>query len=277
MSLSRSLAISNGGITSEPAAKSLQPEIALDNWRQWSGELRTRPVILGPLSGGRSNRSFLLDSDGSKMVLRLNGANLFLPGANRNSETGIWQAASEQGIAPHLLHVDEQAGFLVSTYISNSLLPKPLLNENFVDQAFGLLKRCHQLDVDAPGIDYLSHIEHYWQVIERKNHLHNPALSEQREPMLKTLEALLNSNAPTGLCHHDPVAANFVGNPEKLYLIDWEYAAQGLLVMDYAALATEWNINDATTQKQTGIKPELLTNAKALYGYLCSLWEEATT
>ena len=258
-------------------SKSLQPESALDGWRQWSGELRTRPVILEALTGGRSNRSFLLDSDGRRMVLRLNGANSLLPGANRSSETGIWQAASEQGIAPPLLHVDEQAGFLVSTYICNSLPPEPLLNENFVELAIELLNRCHQLDVDVPDIDYASHIEQYWQKIESKNHPGNPALAEQREPMRITLEALLNSTASTGLCHHDPVVANFVGTPEKLYLIDWEYAARGLLVMDYAALATEWDIDDATIQKQTGIKPELLSNAKALYGYLCSLWEEAAT
>jgi thiamine kinase-like enzyme len=252
----------------------LQAETALNSWEQWRCELNTRPAIVGPLSGGRSNRSFLLDSDGNRMVLRLNGADSFLPGASRNSEFGIWQAASKQGIAPPLLHLDEAAGYLVSSYIESS--PIPQHNHAYIDQAFGLLKRCHQLDVDAPGIDYAGHIEQYWQVLENKSRLLNPALNEQRGPMRLLLQEIINSNTPTGLCHHDPVTENFVGHPDRLYLIDWEYAAHGLPVMDYAAMAVEWGINDATLLAQTGIKPELLAMAKALYGYLCALWEEAT-
>jgi thiamine kinase-like enzyme len=260
-----------------PAGKSLQLERAINCWEQWGNRLSTRPVLVRPLEGGLSNRSYLLDSAGRQMVLRLNNGNTMLPGLNRHSESQIWQAASAQEIAPPLLHLDEHAGYLVSTYINNDLSAQTQHDKRYVELAFELLNRCHQLDVDVSDIEYASHIEQYWQKIESKNHPSNSALTEQREPMRKTLEALLDSNAPTGLCHHDPVVANFVGNPKKLYLIDWEYAARGLLVMDYAALAAEWEIDDATIQKQTGIKPELLSNAKALYGYLCSLWEEATT
>ena len=254
----------------------MQPETTLNSWREWSGQLRTRPVILKTMSGGRSNRSFLLDSDGLKMVLRINGPEKALPNSNRSSENNIWQAASEKGIAPALLHVDEQNRFLVSAYINNSLPRQPPVNRAYVDQAFGLLKRCHQLDVKAPTIDYAGHIEHYWQIIENNGDLLNPVLKQQREPMQLMLEELINSGTKTALCHHDPVVANFVGNPDRLYLVDWEYAAHGLLIMDYAAFSVEWGIEDATIIEQTGIDAELLSKAKTLYRYLCALWKEAT-
>lgn len=250
----------------------MQPETALHNWHEWSGELRSRPVILKPLSGGRSNRSFLLDSDGSKMVLRLNGPDTLLPGTNRSSEINIWQAASKQGIAPPLLHFDEGNGFLVSTYIDNSLPQQPPLGEIFVDQAFSLLKRCHRLDADASTIDYVGHIEQYWQIIENRNQSLNPVLIEQREPMQKVLNELVTSGTPTGRCHHDPVIANFVGNSNRLYLIDWEYAAHGLLIMDYAALSVEWEIDNAVVIERTGVELELLIMAKTFYKYMCVLW-----
>ena len=250
----------------------MQPETALNSWQQWSAELRTRPVIVQPLSGGLSNRSFLLDSEGTRMVLRLNGTTSLIPYANRNHETDIWQAASKQGIAPPLLYVDKDAKYLVSAYIENHLPPQPQLDKTFIDQAFKLLKRCHQLNIEAPSIDYASHIEQYWKIIESKDHQANPALNNQREPMRAALDALINSDTPTGLCHHDPVVANFVGSPDRLYLIDWEYAAHGLLVMDYAALAIEWGIDDITVLANTKIKPESLSTAKALYKYLCELW-----
>lgn len=254
----------------------MQPETAINSWRLWDGELRSEPVILGPLSGGLSNHSFLLDSDGHKMVLRLNGTDSLLPSTNRSSESGIWQAASDVGIAPPLLHVDDQNRFLISTYIDNSLPSRPPFDETSINQALGLLKRCHQLQVEASKIDYIRHIEQYWQRIENKAHTPNPSLNKQREPMKKLLEELMTSGTPTGLCHHDPVAANFVGNADHLYLIDWEYAAHGLPIMDYAALSFEWQIDDKKLLAQTNFEPELLSMAKSLYKYLCTLWEEVT-
>jgi thiamine kinase-like enzyme len=255
----------------------LQPDNALENWRQWSGNLDSRPVLAGALNGGRSNQSFLLDSNIGKLVLRINGTGSLLPGANRNDEINIWKAAAKQGFAPPLVFVDPEYRYLVSTYINNRLPPQPQLNTAVIDQAFNLLESCHQLDVKASSINYSSHIEHYWQIIEAKNQPINLDLSNQRKPIQQTLNSLLNSNTPTGICHHDPVKANFVGTPDRLYLIDWEYAANGLQIMDYAALATEWQIDDATILSRTGFNQTSLTQAKALYEYLCTLWEEATT
>jgi len=256
------------------ASTRMQAKTALNSWPQWDIPLRGKPVILKPLSGGRSNRSFLLESNAGKLVLRVNGPDSLLPGATRSYESQIWQAASEQGIAPPLVHVNDQQGFLVSAYIDNNLQPDPRLNGAFVDQAFDLLSRCHKLKINAPAISYAGHIEHYWNILEVKNSLSRPSLFEQKDHMESVLESLINSGTSTGLCHHDPVGSNFVGSPKKLYLIDWEYAARGLLVMDYAALGIEWGIDDDTVVAQTGIERELLVMAKILYGYICDLWEE---
>ena len=234
-------------------------------------------MLSGELNGGLSNQSFLLQSDIGKLVLRINGKGSFLPGANRSDEINIWNAAAKQDIAPPLIYVDSENQYLVSKYTNNKLPSKPQLNTAVVDQAFSLLESCHQLDVKASSIDYSSHIEHYWQIIEAKNQPINPDLIKQRKPIQQILDSLLNSSTPTGICHHDPVTANFVGTPDRLYLIDWEYAANGLQIMDYAALATEWQIDDATILARTDFNPESLTKAKALYQYLCALWEEATT
>jgi len=254
----------------------LQPEEALDGWRQWDAGLRARPEVLGSLSGGRSNHSYLLDSSIGKLVLRINGADVFLPGADRGYEAGIWRAASQRGIAPPLVFADGAARYLVSVFIESALPPNPRADTAVRDQAFGLLESCHQMNVEAPLIDYASHIDHYWQVVEAGNRPPNPALSRQREPMQSLLASLVSSASPTGLCHHDPVIENFVGTAGLLYLTDWEYAAAGLQVMDYAALAVEWRIDDETVLARTGFDPDQLEMAKSLYRYMCSLWEAAT-
>lgn len=210
------------------------------------------------------------------MVLRMNGSESTLPNSSRNNEVRIWRAASDEGIAPPLLHVDEMNQFLVSSYIKNDLPVKPQNDIRLVNQALELLKQCHQLNVSTQKIDYSRHIEYYWEIIEAKEGPISPALIKQREPMRRLLEKLDNSNHPTGICHHDPVKENFVGSLDRLYLIDWEYAAYGLPVMDYAALSVEWGIEDSVVVEQTGIDPDSLSLGKALYRYLCQLWEAIT-
>ncbi len=249
-------------------------DAVLDSWRTWDSRLDKRPIVLRTLGGGRSNRSFLLDSNIGKLVLRLNAMDDLLPAANRNCESQIWQAASEEEIAPPLLHVDKKTGFLVSVYINNKLPEQAPLNDGYIKQAFELLSHCHQLQViSAPLINYANHIEQYWDVINRNRAPVQPKLIEQREAMQLVLEHLINSEKETVLCHHDPVIANFVGSPDKLYLIDWEYAALGLRVMDYAAFATEWKLDDELVMAQSGIEPQQLMMAKTLYSYICDLWE----
>jgi len=255
----------------------LQPEDALDAWRQWDARLAARPAILGNLCGGRSNRSLLLDSDIGRLVLRVNGSASFLPGADRGSEAVIWQTASQRGIAPALIFVDGCNRYLVSTYIESRLPASPGSDARIVDRALGLLASCHQLNVSAPLIDYAGHVEHYWQLIEAGTRSPDPALARQRAPMQSLLDSLIKGGTPTGLCHHDPVIENFVGNTGRLYLIDWEYAATGLQIMDYAAFATEWRIDDGTILARTRLDPEAFDMAKTLYRYMCALWKLATT
>lgn len=255
----------------------MQPEHALDEWRQWGPGLLSRPEILGRLGGGRSNHSFLLASPAGKLVLRINGGDACLPGADRGNEVQIWRAASERGIAPPLLYADAGNRYLVSHYIESDLPADPRADTAIREQAFNLLASCHQMAVNAPVIDYASHIERYWQVIEAGKQPPSPALSKRRLPMQSLLESLIASETPTGLCHHDPVIENFVGNPQRLYLIDWEYAATGMQIMDYAALATEWQMDDRFVLASTGLDRQQLDMAKALYNYMCALWEEAIT
>ena len=254
----------------------MRPETAIASWQQWHGDLPVKPEIVGQLDGGRSNRNYLLKSGNQKLVLRLNGSNTLLPGSNRGSETNIWRAASAAGLAPPLLYTDEQQGILISRYIEDNLPSQPAANKLIIDQAFTLLRRCHQLQVDAHSLDLAEHIQQYWQFIEAKGGPADQRLLKQRIPMQDLLDSSHFKDAETGLCHHDPIMANFVGSPDRLYLIDWEYAANGLLVMDYAALAVEWSIDEELVIAWSGVDPELLTKAKKLYTYLCNLWKQAT-
>jgi thiamine kinase-like enzyme len=253
-----------------------EPIAFLDGWRDWDTPPRARPAIVRKLGGGRSNRSFLLEASGERMALRVNAAEQVLPGTGRGQETRVWRAASEAGIAPPLVHADPDGRFLVSTYIESDLPDRPQDDPALAAQALELLRRTHQLDVSVPAIDYAAHIEAYWQQIESRRLPVDPGLRAQRAPMRQTLAALLDNQAELVPCHHDPVVENFVGAAERLYLLDWEYAARGLVMMDYAALSVEWGIGLELLAERTDFEPASVSQAKSLYRYLCTLWSAVT-
>jgi len=245
---------------------------AIDSWRRWDAGLRTRPRIVKALAGGRSNRNYLLDAGDRALVLRLDAARALLPGGARHAEATAWRAASDAGIAPPLRFVDTGAGFLVSEYIPSDLPTRPEDDPVLSADALRLLQRCHRMQADLPAIDYRAHVENYWRMITSAA-VPAESLAAQRREMQGVLETLLCSDLPWGICHHDPVVANFVGSGQDLYLVDWEYAARGLQLLDYAALAVEWGLDVDTAATRAGAEPRLLAMAQGFYRYLCGLWE----
>lgn len=249
----------------------MNPESAIANWQNWQIKPSCKPEIIGTLGGGLSNQSYLLEARNCRYVLRINATGHALPGIDRQREATIWRAASQAGIAPLLLHADQQ--FLVSDFIEgHGVLAKSSPSEEELSQVIGLLEKCHTLEVDVAHLDYESHVQHYWDLIEINNAQVDVSLSLQRQAMQTTLHNLLSSQTESALCHHDPVKGNFVGSAQQLFLIDWEYAAKGMAVMDYAALATEWGLEDQFIIDRTRIQSKELKLAKTLYRYLCQLW-----
>lgn len=255
---------------------------ALAQWQQWQIELPCKPEIVKTLGSGLSNRSYLLQAGETWMVLRLNNNHPHLPGIDRERESTIWQSAFEAGVAPALLHANPT--YLVSAFVPDETFSpgetgktwsrQDLTKADLAEEVFRLMKACHAIDVDVPEIDYSQHIQSYWAAIDsRQGENAGNELSIQRDAMQDVLATLCDLNQTTVLCHHDPVMANFVGSPERLYLIDWEYAARGLAVMDYAALAIEWGFSDAFICSHTQVRLDSLVMAKKLYRYMCQLWE----
>jgi thiamine kinase-like enzyme len=245
----------------------------LDTWRTWACGLKSQPVLVKALTGGQTNRSYLLDADGRKMVMRLNAPGQ-VPGIDRTREAQIWRAAYGAGLAPELLHFDPEAGFQITEYIEGAALDRSQMDGVWTDRVFDLLTATHGLEIDAPMLDYSLYIEEYWRLIESAPILHNLPLQRQRQP-LQTLVAEFIASAPaTGLCHHDPVMSNVIRDGDRLYLLDWEYATRGFIAMDYAVLSVDWDIADSVIIERTGIDPAVLDRAKPLYRYICDLWQE---
>lgn len=252
----------------------LKPDVALGSWRRWACDLQAQPVIVRELTAGRTNRTFLLDADGYKVVMRINAPANALPGVDRARETVVWQAVHKAGLAPPILYIDEKNRFLVSEYIDGQSFDGPDVDESLIDRLVSLLATTHNIEIDLPTFDYAEHIDRYWQLIDTRRALNDTVLLTERRQM-QELVSEISAAVDIGVCHHDPVRSNFIFCADQLYLLDWEYAARGFIAMDYAALAVEWKLGDAEILDRVSLEPVVLEKAKTLYLYLCRLWAEA--
>ncbi len=236
----------------------------LDHWRDFALPFANRPRLLKSLDIGTTNRSYLINGDGDRWVLRLNRPSASELGIDRQREKRILRAASGVRLAPEVLCCNLEHGYLVTKFIDGERWSAGDLSGRQIKQLFALLAQLTTVSPDVSAIDYRVHVDTL--------HAHVKSQADLTPSAIFADIDTLYANCAPGLCHHDPSPQNVIADDGKLTLLDWEYAALGLPIMDYAALAVEWSIEPALVVANTHHTAALLASATNVYRYYCSLW-----
>lgn len=183
-----------------------------------------------PLGGGRSNRSWLVETEDRKLVLRLDGPQARALGLDRHTELAILERASDQGISPEVVYADAAAGILVYEYLPGRCWTRADLESDANLEALAaLFRRVHALPRSSVRFDAAGAAARYAELIRGDAALSRVAL--------RCREIVESIPAPTGIvcCHNDVVAANVVATP-ALRLLDWEYACDNEPLFDLASV-----------------------------------------
>ena len=232
----------------------------LADWRAIGLPVRGAPRLLAPLPGGRTNRSYLIEADAARFVLRLDGATAAL-GLCRDHECSFHAAAAAHGLAPPLVFADASRGVMVTTFVEGEHLAPASLDDERLGALLDVLHAVHQLDIAVPATDY--------RALDARYRGDDAAASPGD---WQAHLALLEAAARRGPCHHDPVPANVVFGAGGPVLLDWEYAGNGFPLLDLAVLACDWQVPRAHLAARTGSAPRLLDAACEVYAQLCRGW-----
>jgi aminoglycoside phosphotransferase (APT) family kinase protein len=202
--------------------------------RRWAPGVRTQPSFRRVLPGGYSNTTVLLANDSERWVLRIAKHSSGCKSA-RQAEAAIQQAAASAGLAPHLCYHDPERGVMIMQYLDG----RPD-NPCKLSRLAQLLREVHALPLIGEPVYAPDLLRHYYSLLPSAHRLR--ALLQHHSRDLERASAALEACSGTApvLCHNDLLSANRLVCDERLFALDWEYAAPGDPFFELAVCASQW-------------------------------------
>lgn len=246
------------------------------DWPRWSA---ASPTVVKPLTGGLTNRSFLIEADSELLVLRRNSAISEALDLNREAEAAALRHADQAGLCAPVIYCDPNHQYLVTRYIQGQ--SRRVTEAESLKQLAQLLRRIHALPAIDAHLDVEDKIANYWRSIDEHADFYQElrALDQKLRRHIAIAQAL---NDGICLCHNDLLMANLItAGDGKLYAIDWEYAAMGDPFYELAVIVEEYGLEKLQQQlllseyldrPTTQTDWQRLDHWRVIYGYLSLLW-----
>jgi thiamine kinase-like enzyme len=219
-----------------------------------------------PLGGGITNHNFKVSLHGEQFVLRIGGRETALLGIDREVERAATENAAALGLGPELVRFVD--GCLVTRFVDG------VTGRAAPREVGPMLRRLH----DGPAIpgrfDSFRVVEEYAR-LARQRGVEPPPEHERASATARRI-AQLRCEAPLRPCHNDLLAANFVHDGERPWLVDWEYAGMGDPYFDLANYAVNNGLDEAGEQELLdgygGGDPRALTLMRLMSEFREAMW-----
>ena len=193
-------------------------------------DLAGRELEFSPLSGGITNRNFLVTAAGARdrYVLRLAGNDTHLLGISREVEHAATVAAAGVGVGPEVVAFVRPEGYLVTKFIvggpvSDDAVHRPETIRRVADS----IRRFHD-GPPIPGLFMPFRIVEAYRALAMARGVAIPGAYELAMSIARRIElAFLASPVELRPCHNDLLNANFIDDGERIRIVDWEYAGLG--------------------------------------------------
>ena len=192
-----------------------------------------------PLAGGITNQNFKVDDVGRRCVVRV-GDDILVHGVVRANELAASRAASLAGLSPGVVHAEP--GILVLDFIEGrTFTPEDVRNPANLERLVDMVRRCHR---DIPqylrgpaAMFWVFHVvRDYAHTLRESGSRHAPLLPDLLARAAR-LEAVVGP-VDVVFGHNDLLAANFIDDGRRLWLVDWEYAGFNSPLFDLGGLAS---------------------------------------
>ena len=196
-----------------------------------------------PLEGGITNLNFLVSDSGSKSVVRL-GSDIPEHLVYRSNEIIVSEAAYKIGVSPKLIY--NEPGVLVLEFIESKTLEPKTVREN-LNKIVPIIRKIHDEIPNKlsgqPQIFWVFYvIKYYSNYLLNNNSSHISLISS----LLKKAEKLEKLSSPREIVfgHNDLLAANFLDDGSKIWVVDWEYGGFNDPLFDIGGLSSNNDLDE---------------------------------
>ena len=193
-------------------------------------DLHGLDLTLRPLSGGITNRNFLVSARGTadRWVIRLAGNDTHLLGISREVEHAATVAAAGVGVGPEVTAFIRPEGYLVTRFIEGSPVSDEAVHRpDTLVRVAESLRRVHDGPA-IPGLFIPYRIVEAYRALALARGVTIPPEYELAQAATRRIElALLTNPVELRPCHNDLLNANFIDDGTRIRIVDWEYAGMG--------------------------------------------------
>ena len=208
----------------------------------WSSEVDPEP-----LAGGITNTNFIVDDQGERFVVRV-GDDIPLHGVMRFNEIAAARAAHACGISPEIVYSTD--GVFIMRFIKGQTLSEnDVRKQQNLERIIHLIQVCHhEIPKHFRGPALV-----FWPFHACRNYMltakeGNSRVIDLLPRFLEVNEKLEKTVGEIKLVfgHNDLLAANFIDDGQRLWLLDWDYAGYNTALFDLANLSS----NNALSAQQ---------------------------
>jgi thiamine kinase-like enzyme len=227
-------------------------------------------LTLTPLSGGITNRNFLVVADGTadRWVLRLAGNDTHLLGISREVELAATVAAAGVGVGPEVTAFIRPEGYLVTRFIEGSPVSDEAVHRpETIRRVADSIRRVHEGPA-IPGLFIPLRIVEAYRALALARGVSIPVEYDLSRAIGRRIELALLADPPElRPCHNDLLNANFIDDGSRIRIVDWEYAGMGDPFFDLG----NFSINHGLTADEDRILLEAYDSGPARPGRLARL------
>jgi thiamine kinase-like enzyme len=209
-------------------------------------EFWSSPVEPEPLGGGITNTNFIVSDRDERFVVRI-GDDIPIHGVMRFNEIAAARAAHAAGISPEIVY--QADGVFVMRFIKGRTLTEAeVRDQQNLKRILPLIKTCHtEIPKHFQGPALV-----FWPFHVCRNYIHTARAGNSR--MIDALPRFLDLNAELEKTvgeiklifgHNDLLAANFIDDGKRLWLLDWDYAGYNAALFDLANLSSNNELTPA--------------------------------
>jgi len=197
-----------------------------------------------PLTGGLTNQNYLVTTAEGRYVVRLSSKDAELLSIDRHAEYQNSQRAAQAGVGAPVIDYLPGEGVLVVGYLEGkTLTDADLSTPGNLERIAQACRQLHGGPRFVSDFDMMSIHRNYLDIVIARGFRLPPDYLDYQVQVERIQRALAVRAEPTVPCNNDLLAANFIDDGSRIWIIDYEYAGNNDPCFELGNLASECHLS----------------------------------